>query len=132
MNVGKCLVMSLLLIGFGNAWATKPLWNLVDVAVPANDDGSARTTEQVQEAIIAGCRYKGWMPKVDSDSQIRCSILVRARHFAEVTIPYSEKSYSILYESSRELDYDQERQRIHRNYNKWVDLLSAAIQQQFY
>lgn len=29
------------------------------------------------------------------------------------------------------LDYDDEDQTIHRNYNKWVILLDQAIQQEF-
>jgi hypothetical protein len=32
---------------------------------------------------------------------------------------------------SRQLDYNEKRQKIHRNYNGWVIKLSATIQQQF-
>lgn len=65
---------------------------------------------------------------MDGEALIKCSILIRGRHYAEVIIPYSSSAYSIYYSDSRVLDYDERAQRIHRNYNKWVILLSQAIQ----
>ena len=56
------------------------------------------------------------------------SIVVRDRHQAWVDIPYSTKGYQIRYRDSAGLDYDGE--RIHRNYNKWVQLLDADIRRQ--
>lgn len=68
---------------------------------------------------------------MDGEARIKCSILVRGRHYAEVLIPYSSSAYSIHYSDSRVLDYDEKDQSIHRNYNKWVILLSQEIQSQF-
>ena len=110
--------------------ADEPIENLIDIAVGVNLDGSNPSLDDVSRAIIAGCRIKGWTPVLDGDNKILASILVRGRHYAEVEIPFTEKSYSIIYKSSRELKYDQKRQWIHRNYNKWVFLLSNAIQSQ--
>ena len=70
---------------------------------------------------------KGWTPIMDGKGMIRASILVRGRHFADIEIPFTQRSYSIIYRYSENLDYDEKRQRIHRNYNKWVILLSEAI-----
>ena len=105
--------------------------NLIDVQVPANIDGSSPSVEDVKKAILAGCKRKGWIPVVDEDGNITCSITVRSQHYAEVEIPYSANDFSILYKSSRGLKYNEASQKIHRNYNKWVTLLSQAIQQQF-
>ena len=113
------------------AWTSKPILNIEDEAIPAKFDGSARSLEEVRDAIADGCRAKGWNPVVDNETQITCSILVRGKHYAEVNIPFTETKYSILYANSRVLDYDPERKLIHRNYNKWVILLSGAIQNQF-
>lgn len=58
---------------------------------------------------------------------IIASLSVRAKHFAEVEISYNEKTYSIKYKSSKDLDFNEQKQTIHRNYNKWVILLSETI-----
>jgi hypothetical protein len=94
-------------------------------------DGSARALDEVRAAIINGCEAKEWSVVTDGEARIECSILVRGRHYAEVMIPYSSSAYSIYYSDSRVLDYDENDQSIHRNYNKWVILLSQAIQRQF-
>lgn len=107
------------------------LENLIDVEVPTYIDGTRPSSDDVRDAILAGCKRKTWIPVADENGKITCSITVRARHFAEVEIPYTADKYSILYKDSRELDYDEKKQRIHRNYNKWVILLFEAIQQQF-
>jgi hypothetical protein len=48
-------------------------------------------------------------------------------HTAVVTIPFSTKSYSILYKESTNLKYDAEKQTIHGNYNGWVQRLDNEI-----
>lgn len=105
--------------------------NIVDTPIPVKLDGSQRSVEEAREAIIAGCRRRGWTPVVKDDATIKCSILVRAKHYVEVDIPFSASSYSILYADSRLMDYDAEKQRIHRNFNKWIIMLSQTIQTQF-
>ena len=119
------------MVSCGVALAAKPIENLIDVRVPTNADGSSPSLEDVRNAIVSGCKKKRWIPVLDENNNITCSILVRSRHFAEVEIPYTADTYSILYKSSRELDYNEKKQRIHRNYNKWVILLSDAIQREF-
>ena len=111
--------------------AAQPILNLKDVAVPVRPDGTAYTFDEVQAAIIGGCRVKGWTPKIEEPGRITASILVRNRHYAEVSITYTQAAYSIQYVTSRDLDYDEKTQEIHRNYNKWVTLLSETIQRQF-
>ena len=131
MKQSQYILAGLLLLLSSFAWGAKPIYNVVDEPVPLMADGSSATLEEVKKAIIAGCKRKGWTAALDGDTQIMCSILVRGRHYAEVTIPYSESSYSILYSDSRVLDYNEEKQRIHRNYNGWVIKLSETINQQF-
>ena len=111
--------------------AAQPILNLKDVAVPVRPDGTAYTVEEVQAAIIGGCRVKGWTPKIEEPGRITASILVRGKHYAEISITYTQAAYSIQYVSSRDLDYDEKSQEIHRNYNRWITLLSEAILRQF-
>lgn len=113
------------------AYAGKPILNLVDIPIPINTDGSSPDIGVISEAIISACRNRGWTPTLAGENKINASILIRSRHYAEVEIPFSEAGYSILYKSSRELDYDQKKQKIHRNYNNWVAKLSSSIQREF-
>ena len=131
MKQNQYILASLLLLVSSFAWGAKPIHNIVDESVPMMTDGSSATLEDVKKAIIAGCKRRGWKAVLGGDAQIKCSILVRGKHYAEVTIPYSESSYSILYSDSRVLDYNEKKQRIHRNYNGWVIKLSGTINQQF-
>ncbi len=126
----KYVSIAILLVLSSVAIAAK-VENLIDVQVPASIDGSSPSVEDVKTAILAGCKRKSWVPVIDEDGNITCSITVRSKHYAEVEIPYSAKDFSILYKSSRGLKYNEANQKIHRNYNKWVVLLSQAIQQQF-
>lgn len=126
----KYVSIAILLVLSSVAIAAK-VENLIDLHVPASIDGSSPSVEDVKKAILAGCKRKRWIPVVDEDGNITCSITVRSQHYAEVEIPYSAKNFSILYKSSRGLKYKEGSQKIHRNYNKWVILLSQAIQQQF-
>ena len=126
----KYVLIAILLVMSSVAIAAK-LENLIDVQVPASIDGTSPSAEVVKTAILAGCKTKRWVPVIDEDGNITCSITVRSQHYAEVEIPYSSKNFSILYKSSRGLKYNEAKQKIHRNYNKWVILLSQAIQQQF-
>jgi hypothetical protein len=113
------------------AIAGKPIENLVDIPVPVNVDGSQPSIDDVRTAVIAGCRTRGWTPVLGDGNTVIASILVRSTHYAEVEISYTDLAYSITYKSSRELDYDQKKQEIHRNYNKWISNLSESIQAEF-
>lgn len=113
------------------AFATDPIVDLVDIPTPMTVDGRAFTPDEVRRAIFNGCLKRGWTPRIDADGTIVASILVRGRHFAEVGIAWDADSYSIRYRDSRELDYDAEDREIHGNYNRWVDLLSKGIQNEF-
>jgi len=132
MHAIRFLFACLLLTTSSLVFAAEPIQNLVDVPVPVNLDGSTPKLEEVKKVIISGCRARGWTPVLgQSGNIITASLSVRSKHFAEVDISYSEKAYSITYKSSRDLDYDEKKQKIHRNYNKWVTMLSDTIQREF-
>jgi hypothetical protein len=130
MRTGTLLLLALALLLPGQALAAKPIEDLVGIEIPARMDGSKRSLDEVKEAIIAGCKFKGWAPVVAAEDRFEASIHVRT-HFAKVGITFDQDAYSIRYLDSRELDYDPQKRRIHRNYNKWVILLSEAIQREF-
>ena len=82
----------------------------------------------VRRAIVEALETRGWSVGQESPGLVVASILVRGRHQAWVDIPYSTKGYQIRYRDSAGLDYDGE--RIHRNYNRWVQQLDADIHRQ--
>ena len=114
-----------------SSFAYDPIKNLENLPVPIRSDGGKYTAGEVKAAIIQGCKAKGWMPTLPEPNKVVASILVRNKHFAEVEIPFTPSSYSILYRSSKNLDYDEKHKKIHGNYNKWVANLSQSIQLEF-
>jgi hypothetical protein len=130
MNMNKLVAGIVLLLICGTGWA-RALENMVDVEMPQRLDGSSYTLDEIQQAVAKGCVAKGWRPKVASEQEIECTITVRDRHYVKVRIPYTETHYSILYVDSREMDYNEAKQTIHRNYANWIINLSTAIQMQF-
>ena len=48
-------------------------------------------------------------------------------HQDQVLIPYTTKTYSILYKDSSNLRYHPEKRTIHVNYAKWIERLDNEI-----
>jgi hypothetical protein len=130
MSVIKCTLFILLMVFSSITLAADPIVDLIDVPVPVNLDGSQPKIEEVKVAIISAARKRGWIPTIKDDGKITATLLVRSKHFAEVEISYNTNTYSIVYKSSRELDYNETKRKIHRNYNKWVSMLSTSIQRE--
>ncbi len=112
------------------ACTTSSLMNVVDRPVAVRVDGSPREAEEVQAAIISACRNRGWVPRLEGESQVNCSIDVRGRHSAQIEIPFTASTFSILHGGSEGLDYNERKQSIHRNYNRWVANLALEVQRQ--
>ena len=119
-----------LLASLPNAALADPILDLVNQPVPARVDGSKLTLVQVRGAIMKACTNRRWIPRVVEPDKLSVSILIRATHYAEVSIPFDGSSYSIIYVTSRELDADVKKNKIHRNYNKWVAVLNYEILRQ--
>jgi hypothetical protein len=102
----------------------------VDVPVPTLASGERMALTQVQESIFKACYARKWVPRLVEPGKLSVSILVRGVHYAEVSIPFSPSSYSILYVTSRELDANEKKRKIHDSYNKWVGSLNAEIARQ--
>ena len=108
---------------------SQPIINLKDEPLPTLADGSTYTKEQVQEAIIEGCRRRGWVAQPKEEGLIEASIIVRENR-AKVEIRYNENNISILYKDSNNLDYSGG--TIHRNYNRWIMYLYRGILSELY
>jgi hypothetical protein len=111
--------------------AATPIQDVVDAPVPIRPDGGRYSIDDVRAAIIKGSQTQLWTAEIAGDRTIRAKLNVKNKHFAIVEIPYSESSYSIIYVSSENLQYNPSRRTIHRNYNGWVLQLSTLIKEQF-
>lgn len=123
----RILILSLVLIGLLSACNTSHrLTNLENHDITYLLD-SDETLADIETSIIRGGKLLGWEMKKVKTGLIQGTLNLRA-HTAVVDIPYSLKSYSVLYVSSKNLDYDG--QMIHRSYPRWVNNLRAKIDEQ--
>lgn len=88
---------------------------------------SARTRDQVRDAITRAGTGLGWIIKEESPGILVGTLKLRD-HTAVVEIPYSATSYSIKYRSS--INLNEKSGNIHKNYNSWVQNLDRAIRVQ--
>jgi hypothetical protein len=118
-------VLVLALFG-GGCGGTHPLvLNYDREPVPSKVDGTHYSIEEVQTAVLAACRKKGWSANLAQPGMIEASITIRSRHRAKIEIQFSSTHYTIQYRESSGLDYRNG--RIHSNYNHWIAQLDAAI-----
>jgi hypothetical protein len=123
-----CIVTVLTFLVLLSGCVTQPLLNLNSENIPVALNGKQPSYDEVQTAIIKACEDRSWTPTLKGKGLIDASLRVR-RHYAEVTIKFDTNTYSINYVSSQNLDYaDGE---IHRNYNKWIIMLSNSIRKEF-
>jgi hypothetical protein len=121
------LLALLLLVSLPVVAQARQVHNIENEAIPAKLDGSVRTVAEVRDGIARAARQRGWTVAPGEGNELIASILVRNRHYAEVSISYTADTFSIKYRDSRELNYNEARNTIHRNYNNWVITLSNDI-----
>lgn len=78
------------------------------------------------KAIKAAGAGLGWVITEVKPGLMKGTLNLRS-HTAVVNIPYTSNDYSIEYVSSNNLDYNAEKNTIHKNYNSWVQNLKNAI-----
>jgi len=103
-----------------------PIQNVNDFAV-SNAASRPLTAEEVRSAIVRAGAGLGWIMKDAGPGRLNGTLLLRT-HTAEVQIPYSQTSYSIVYKSS--INLQEGNGNIHRNYNGWILNLNRGINAQ--
>ncbi|MGQ0809840.1 MAG: hypothetical protein ACT4OO_01260 [Nitrospiraceae bacterium] len=101
------------------------IYNVKDAPV-VTATGKEPTLDQVTKAIIEAGAGLRWTMAVEKPGHIVGTLNVRS-HTAVVDIPYSTKTYSIVYKDSVNLKHDAEKQTIHANYAGWIQNLDSAI-----
>lgn len=113
-------------IGFLAACTAASIYNVKDSNVPTVTAGKEVKLDDVTKAIVQAGSGLGWNMNVVKPGQIVGTLRLRS-HTAIVDIPYTTSSYSIIYSSSQNLNYNPAKNEIHRNYNGWVQNLDKAI-----
>ena len=103
---------------------SSPILNIENAPITIEAKHSAK---DIKKAIIRAGAGLGWNMKAKKSGHIIGTLYLR-EHVAIVDIKYSNKSYSITYKSSENLNYDGT--NIHKNYNGWVTNLNRQIQAQ--
>jgi len=116
-----CLVLSAVIACRGGG----AIYQVSDAQV-TTATGKAPSLKNVQKAIIEAGAGLGWQMAIAKPGEIIATLNIRT-HQAVVTIPYTTKTYSILYKDSSNLKYNAEKQTIHENYNGWIQRLDNAI-----
>jgi hypothetical protein len=101
-----------------------PIHNVTEAPVPTAS-GKALSSDEVKKAIVRAGTALGWQMNANTPGKIVGTLNVRSKHTAVVEIPYSSRSYSILYKSS--VNLNEEEGQIHNNYNGWVKNLARSI-----
>jgi len=131
MNRGR-IFASLLATGL---LATAPVWagsavkDIVDHEVPTLKDGSHIALYDVERAVLEACAHRKFEAAVTAPGLITAR-WVHGKHWFEVSIPYTDSTYSIRYKDSEYMKYDAARQRIDGDYNDYVSGLSEHIEAQ--
>ena len=100
------------------AHAADQIVNYENVAIAVRS--GAPSAAQVREAIMAAGKARRWEFTDDSPGKLSAVLRVRERHEIHVLIPYDPRFYSVLYESSVNMNYRPQDGTIHSNYNRWV------------
>jgi hypothetical protein len=127
---GFIILASIMILSFGLVACMRQanLQNPTNLPV-ASYSGKGLSEAQVRQAILLGAKERGWVARELTPGVISASLTVR-HHVAEVEIPYSASSYSILYRNSQNLDYNAKDKTIHNQYNNWVNYLRQSVEAQ--
>ncbi len=108
------------------ACSAAPIYNVQSNPV-ATASGKTPRSSEVRGAILTAGAGLGWQMKDAKPGVLEGRLALRS-HVAVIEIPYSDKSYSIVYKSSTGLD--EAGGNIHKNYNGWVQNLQRSINAQ--
>jgi|SRR5215831_1321060 len=98
----------------------------IDREVPALKDGTRMSPEAVERAILEACARRKFTATVIEPGMISAR-WTHGSHSFEVTIPYTESTYSIRYAGSERMNYDPAKHRIADAYNEYVAGLAEHI-----
>ena len=111
------------------AHADDPIKDIIDHKVPALKDGTRIALPDVEKALLAALARRSFDATVAAPGLITAKFS-HGKHVIEVTLTYTEDTYSVRYLDSKFMDYTQQKQRIDDAYNEWLEGLEEHIQAQ--
>ena len=121
----RIILIAIAVLALAGCARTAPLVNVNDSAVTPTTAKSLSASD-VRKAIIVAGTSLNWSIKDAGPGKMEGTLHLR-EHTAVVEIPYSSKSYSIIYKRSDNLQASADGSTIHSNYNSWVQNLDRAI-----
>jgi len=118
-----CLVAALLAAGC----APTMLRNVADAPIVSNKE--PLSLDDVRVAITRAGAGLGWIMIEQAPGEIIGTLRLRT-HEAIVDVTYDTSTYNIQYVDSANLNYNESKGTIHKNYNGWVQNLDNAIQRE--
>ena len=122
-NILKLLLISLVGLVVLTGCRTATVYNVMDN--PVNIKSEVADDAMFKAIKMAGLNL-GWQITKVKPGLAQGQLNLRD-HVAVIEIPYSKESFSIVYKSSSNLDYNASKNTIHSNYNGWVQNLRNAI-----
>ena len=101
------------------------IYNVKEAPI-ATSTGKELTLDQVGKAIVEAGVGLRWIMVTTKPGQIVATQNARS-HTAIVDIAYDTKTYSMTYKDSVNLNYNAEKQSIHKTYSDWIRNLDNAI-----
>jgi hypothetical protein len=95
------LLAFLLALPLGACVRQAQINNFVDLPVAGANSGPL-ASDQVKSVILGACKNRGWVARETSPGLISASLTARS-HSAQIEIPVSGSSYSIIYKNSANL-----------------------------
>ena len=99
-----------------------PIDNIVNDTIGSSTKNMSNN--QIADTIIRAGLKRDWIIRRTGPNTLQARVDVRT-HTAVVDIKFSKQSFSITYNSSKNLNYRNG--NIHRNYNRWVNKLENDI-----
>ena len=118
------VVMATLLM---TACAPTMVRNVNDAPVVSNK--APLSLDDVRVAITRAGTGLGWIMIEEQPGLIKGTLKLRG-HEAIINVAYDTSNYSIRYVDSTNLNYNESKGTIHKNYNGWIQNLDNAIQRE--
>ncbi|MCS3902369.1 hypothetical protein J2T55_000365 [Methylohalomonas lacus] len=100
----------------------QPIENIASEPLPAGSE--QLELEQIEAAIIRAGAKRGWILQAEGSGKLLGTYSPRD-HMAKVRVEFDRQQFSIHYADSDNLLHEGE--KIHRNYNRWVNNLRHDI-----
>jgi hypothetical protein len=122
-RIFTCVMAALLM----TACAPTMVRNVTDAPVVSNK--APLSLDDVRIAITRAGTGLGWVMIEEEPGLIKGTLRLRT-HVAIVDVTYDTSTYSIQYVDSTNLNYNESKGTIHKNYNGWIQNLENAIQRE--